>query len=101
MAVRTIHNGQFLPLATGSFRAFRLAMLAPKATRRWSPEGRHTKAGTHRYLWAWGRTMRFLDGPDEVHLGVVARRELAHAHGRRGVTADYLVPPVPGGGARR
>jgi hypothetical protein len=61
----------------------------------------HQKVGTHRYLWTWGCTMRFLDGPDEVHLGVVARRELAHARGRRGVTADYLVPPVPGGGARR
>jgi acyl-CoA dehydrogenase len=47
------------------------------------------------YLWTWGRAMRLLDGPDEVHLGVVARRELAQARGRRGVTADYLVPPPP------
>ncbi|MCB2019874.1 MAG: acyl-CoA dehydrogenase family protein, partial [Burkholderiaceae bacterium] len=45
------------------------------------------------YLWTWGRAMRLLDGPDEVHLGVVARHELARARGRRGVTADYLVPP--------
>ena len=45
------------------------------------------------YLWTWGRAMRLLDGPDEVHLGVVARRELARARERRGVTADYLVPP--------
>ena len=53
------------------------------------------------YLWTWGRAMRFLDGPDEVHLGVVARRELTQARGRRGMTADYLVPPTPGGGSRR
>jgi len=50
------------------------------------------------YLWTWGRAMRLLDGPDEVHLGVVARRELAQARGRRGVTADYLVPPPPAHG---
>jgi acyl-CoA dehydrogenase len=53
------------------------------------------------YLWTWGRAMRFLDGPDEVHLGVVARQELAQARARRGMTADYLVPPTPGGGSRR
>ena len=47
------------------------------------------------YLWTWGRAMRFLDGPDEVHLGVVARQELAQARGRRGMTADHLVPPPP------
>ncbi|MEO8134814.1 MAG: acyl-CoA dehydrogenase family protein, partial [Betaproteobacteria bacterium] len=28
------------------------------------------------YLWTWGRAMRFLDGPDEVHLRTVARNEL-------------------------
>ena len=53
------------------------------------------------YLWTWGRALRFLDGPDEVHLGVVARHELTNARGRRGMTADYLVPPQPGGDARR
>lgn len=52
------------------------------------------------YLWTWGRAMRFLDGPDEVHLGVVARRELIRARGQRGMTADYLVPPVARGDAR-
>ena len=31
------------------------------------------------FLWTWGRAMRFLDGPDEVHLRVVARAEL-HKH---------------------
>ncbi|MCK8785350.1 acyl-CoA dehydrogenase family protein [Roseomonas sp. NAR14] len=28
------------------------------------------------YLWTWGRALRFIDGPDEVHLNVVAKREL-------------------------
>ncbi len=27
------------------------------------------------YLWTWGRALRFLDGPDEVHLRVVSRAE--------------------------
>lgn len=34
------------------------------------------------FLWTWGRAMRFVDGPDEVHLRVVARHELAKARGR-------------------
>ena len=28
-------------------------------------------------LWSWGRAMRFLGGPDEVHLRTIARAELA------------------------
>ncbi len=28
------------------------------------------------YLWTWGRALRFIDGPDEVHLRTVARTEL-------------------------
>jgi acyl-CoA dehydrogenase len=28
------------------------------------------------YLWTWGRALRFVDGPDEVHLRTVARAEL-------------------------
>jgi len=28
------------------------------------------------YLWTWGRALRFIDGPDEVHLRTVARAEL-------------------------
>ena len=35
------------------------------------------------YLWTWGRAMRFLDGPDEVHQGVVARLELGKYGAKR------------------
>ena len=41
------------------------------------------------YLWSWGRAMRFLDGPDEVHLRTVARAELAKAKENLGSTAAY------------
>ena len=41
-------------------------------------------------LWAWGRALRFLDGPDEVHLRTVARAELKHAKGQRGANAAHL-----------
>ena len=30
-------------------------------------------------FWTWGRALRFIDGPDEVHLRTVARAELARA----------------------
>jgi acyl-CoA dehydrogenase len=43
------------------------------------------------YLWTWGRAMRFFDGPDEVHLRVVARNELAKAKANRGSTAPYYL----------
>jgi acyl-CoA dehydrogenase len=43
------------------------------------------------FLWTWGRAMRFLDGPDEVHLRVVARNELAKAKASRGSTAPYYL----------
>ena len=45
------------------------------------------------YLWTWGRAMHFLDGPDEVHLRVVARNELARARAQRGSTAPYYHLP--------
>jgi acyl-CoA dehydrogenase len=31
------------------------------------------------YLWTWGRALRFVDGPDEVHLRGIAREELKAA----------------------
>jgi acyl-CoA dehydrogenase len=34
------------------------------------------------YLWTWGRALRLLDGPDEVHLRVVSREEVAKAKAR-------------------
>lgn len=40
-------------------------------------------------LWSWGRALRFLDGPDEVHLRTVARHELARAREQLGQTAVY------------
>lgn len=46
------------------------------------------------YLWTWGRALRFLDGPDEVHLRVVSRSELSRAKANVGRNALYFVPPV-------
>lgn len=41
------------------------------------------------FLWSWGRAMRFLDGPDEVHLRTIARDELAKTKTNLGSTAVY------------
>ncbi|WP_417679677.1 acyl-CoA dehydrogenase family protein [Pseudodonghicola sp.] len=45
------------------------------------------------YLWTWGRAMRFLDGPDEVHLKVIAREELKKAKAATGRNLAHFVPP--------
>ncbi|MBI5277223.1 MAG: acyl-CoA dehydrogenase family protein [Burkholderiales bacterium] len=45
------------------------------------------------WLWTWGRALRFMDGPDEVHLRTVARYELERARARRGSTAAYFTTP--------
>ena len=34
------------------------------------------------YLWSWGRALRYIDGPDEVHLRSIARAELKLAEVR-------------------
>jgi acyl-CoA dehydrogenase len=50
-------------------------------------------------LWSWGRAMRFLDGPDEVHLRTVARHELSRAKAHRGANTAQLrrwTPPERG-----
>ena len=49
-------------------------------------------------LWAWGRALRFLDGPDEVHLRTVARAELKRAQGMRGANAVHLRRWMPSPG---
>lgn len=41
-------------------------------------------------LWSWGRALRFLDGPDEVHLRTVARHELGRARERAGANALHF-----------
>ena len=48
-------------------------------------------------LWSWGRAMRFLDGPDEVHLRSVARHELGAARRRRGSNTAHLRRWMPAG----
>ena len=50
-------------------------------------------------LWSCGRAMRFLDGPDGVHLRTIARAELARAKASVGSMSPYLqrwMPPHPG-----
>jgi acyl-CoA dehydrogenase len=46
------------------------------------------------FLYTWGRALRFIDGPDEVHLRSIAREELKKAKRNRRTMTDYLVPPV-------
>ena len=50
------------------------------------------------YLWTWGRAMRFLDGPDEVHLKVIAREELKKAKTSVGKNLPHFVPPAAAAG---
>ena len=45
-------------------------------------------------LWSWGRALRFIDGPDEVHLNVVAKAELARIKELAGRNAQYYTPHV-------
>jgi acyl-CoA dehydrogenase len=45
------------------------------------------------YLWSWGRALRFIDGPDEVHLRVVSREEIAKAKTGRGRHEPYFAIP--------
>ena len=47
------------------------------------------------YLWTWGRALRLLDGPDEVHLRVVSRSELSSAKRDMGRNSSYFIPPPP------
>lgn len=44
-------------------------------------------------FWTWGRALRLMDGPDEVHLRTVARHELARARTGLGASAAYFTTP--------
>ena len=46
-------------------------------------------------LWSWGRALRLLDGPDEVHLRSIARHELALAKARGAANALHLRQWMP------
>ncbi|HET8745547.1 MAG TPA: acyl-CoA dehydrogenase family protein [Ramlibacter sp.] len=45
------------------------------------------------WLFTWGRALRIMDGPDEVHLRTIARSELRRAGEQRGKWADYFTTP--------
>lgn len=45
------------------------------------------------YLWTWGRALRFIDGPDEVHLRVIARDELKRAKQQLGRNSSLFRTP--------
>lgn len=45
------------------------------------------------YFWTWGRALRILDGPDEVHLRQIAKDEIKKMKEARGSTAAYLIAP--------
>ena len=47
-----------------------------------------------RIAFANPMAMRFFDGPDEVHLRVVARAEMAKAKANSGRSAPYFVTPA-------
>lgn len=41
----------------------------------------------------WARALRFVDGPDEVHLRTIARAEIARVRAEPGARALYYTPP--------
>jgi acyl-CoA dehydrogenase len=41
-----------------------------------------------------GRALRIADGPDEVHLRSIARRELKRDRTNIGAASAYLTPPL-------
>ena len=45
------------------------------------------------FLWSWGRALQFIDGPDEVHLRGVARREVKVQAGSGSDPYSFCTPP--------
>jgi acyl-CoA dehydrogenase len=45
-------------------------------------------------LWTGGRALRIADGPDEVHLRTIARREISRSRRNPGSSAAFLTPPL-------
>lgn len=45
------------------------------------------------FLWSWGRALQFIDGPDEVHLRGVARRETKLQAEKNEDPSRYCMPP--------
>jgi len=45
-------------------------------------------------MWTWGRALHIVDGPDEVHLRNIARKEIKKTRETLGASAAYLTPPV-------
>jgi acyl-CoA dehydrogenase len=45
-------------------------------------------------LWTWGRALRLADGPDEVHLRAIARREINRSKENIGAASAFLTPPL-------
>ena len=45
------------------------------------------------FLWTWGRALQFVDGPDEVHLRSVARREIRLQAEKNEDPNRYCTPP--------
>jgi len=43
-------------------------------------------------MWIGGRSLRFADGPDQVHLRSIARMEIKASQATRGAIAAYLTP---------
>lgn len=51
-------------------------------------------------LWTMGRSLRIADGPDEVHLRAIARREINRSRENIGAASAFLTPPLGTEGAR-
>lgn len=45
------------------------------------------------FLWTWGRALQFIDGPDEVHLRSVARREIKTQSENENDPFRHCTPP--------